>query len=490
MHQNIQHLALASRLDILKIHLEEIKPDIVALSEHKMPHSDLQRLNVNGFKLCSYFSRKTSVGGGVMILCKSNVVAKKIILPKVKDLILEKEFECSFTLIEADNFSFVLSCIYRTPEYRFQKPFLNKFENYLEILMKKYKNVVIVGDINIDVLENNLVYKRFCNILNMFNLHYLVNFPTRVTDTSKTAIDNIITNIHMNKNSKVSGLITEISDHDAQLLRIQNVSTRSWRQTKIKKFCRNFSKKNIDTLIHYLSRESWVDLFKAPVASKFIVFSNLFMYYLNVSCPKEWVTLKFNSNNWITQEIKNEKAKIIELSKLFRVTHDVTLKTSIKEKKKELKKSIDKAKKKYFDDQINKSDNTTKTTWKLLNQEIGIFNDNQVNISIYENDNIVINPVEVGTRFNDYFADVVDKEVVPKIDSTKMSHSKEYGGESSPVVLFRFEQITEQELSNVIHSFKNTSSSGLDEIPITLIKKSSKFYLETFASHHKFLPHK
>lgn len=54
-------------------------------------------------------------------------------------------------------------------------------------------------------------------------MKYLVNFPTRVTQHSKTAIDNFIKNIETNKSS-IHGVIrpTYISDHDGQLLKLTN----------------------------------------------------------------------------------------------------------------------------------------------------------------------------------------------------------------------------------------------------------------------------
>lgn len=49
-------------------------------------------------------------------------------------------------------------------------------------------------------------------------MQYLVNFPTRVTLESESAIDNFITNLP-NHLLVIEGLVTELSDHDAQLLK-------------------------------------------------------------------------------------------------------------------------------------------------------------------------------------------------------------------------------------------------------------------------------
>lgn len=46
-------------------------------------------------------------------------------------------------------------------------------------------------------------------------MYNLVTFPTWVTAESKSAIDNILTNISQIKLS-IPGVVTELSDHDAQ----------------------------------------------------------------------------------------------------------------------------------------------------------------------------------------------------------------------------------------------------------------------------------
>lgn len=50
----------------------------------------------------------------------------------------------------------------------------------------------------------------------------MVNFLTRVTEHSKTTVNNLITNIEPN-NLNVTGVITHISDHDGQILKLLNL---------------------------------------------------------------------------------------------------------------------------------------------------------------------------------------------------------------------------------------------------------------------------
>lgn len=48
-------------------------------------------------------------------------------------------------------------------------------------------------------------------------MNYMVDFPTRISDYKESAIDNFLTDIPTNK-LKIVGLITELSDHDGQIL--------------------------------------------------------------------------------------------------------------------------------------------------------------------------------------------------------------------------------------------------------------------------------
>lgn len=54
----------------------------------------------------------------------------------------------------------------------------------------------------------------------------MVNFLTRVTEHSKTSVDNLITNIELN-NLNVTGVITHISDHDGQILELLNLEPKN-----------------------------------------------------------------------------------------------------------------------------------------------------------------------------------------------------------------------------------------------------------------------
>ena len=72
IHHNVQHLP--SRQNLLEICLSETKPDIIALSEHKMTSEEIELLYISNYVVASHFSRELGRGGGVVILTKDNLV--------------------------------------------------------------------------------------------------------------------------------------------------------------------------------------------------------------------------------------------------------------------------------------------------------------------------------------------------------------------------------------------------------------------------------
>ncbi len=56
------------------------------------------------------------------------------------------------------------------------------------------------------------------NLLLSYNLYSIINFPTRVQNTSATAIDNIFIDVSQFESYTVNSIINGVSDHDAQLL--------------------------------------------------------------------------------------------------------------------------------------------------------------------------------------------------------------------------------------------------------------------------------
>ena len=71
--------------------------------------------------------------------------------------------------------------------------FWGKFDNTVEKAAEENIDLIILGDFNQDILKINS-NSPFLRILSKYNLQNIINEPTRVTNTTSTCIDLLLTN--------------------------------------------------------------------------------------------------------------------------------------------------------------------------------------------------------------------------------------------------------------------------------------------------------
>lgn len=330
-HQNIQYLS--TRIDALVITIEELKPDIVILSENKLTINEIMAINITGFKIASYYVRDHYEGGGVLILVSNGIEAKSI----SSSLNEDKIFESCAVEIALNKVKLIIAGVYRTPS-RNVDLFIEKFDLFLSRLRKINCNIIVGGDFNIDVLIDDNKKNNFVNVLNMHNMYYMITIPTRVTEDSETALDNFVSNIDR-KYFKVASLITALSDHDGQLLTMNDfVKFKSNKQ--LSKSVRVFNKENISRFITELQTEDWTELYQTTVTHKFSYFYNVLKYFFYKHFPKVNKRIKNKFTEWVDDEIKFERKNLINNYHFYRQNKNEQLQKLLKRGKKQYRKNI------------------------------------------------------------------------------------------------------------------------------------------------------
>lgn len=115
LHQNIA--GLFSKLDILKVALEELKNrkldiQVLCLSETFIQCGDEVILKLPNHKVAAYFSRCNIKRGGSMILVNKELDFK--IINICKELSISETFECCG--VEIPLYKLIIINIYRTPD--------------------------------------------------------------------------------------------------------------------------------------------------------------------------------------------------------------------------------------------------------------------------------------------------------------------------------------------------------------------------------------
>ena len=191
----------------------------------------------------------------------------------VSNYFVERDIEVCAIKLSLTNITLIILAIYRSPSGNFNN-FLQKLDTILNKLHNNKVEYVICGDVNINYLENCDRRQQLDALLNTYNLIGTVNFPTRIVKVSQTAIDNIY--IKKNRNYTIKPIINGLSDHDAQMIIIDNIILS--KQVSNPQYIRNYSNYNITKFQEMLSFELWDDVFTNDnVNNTFNVFLNTYL---------------------------------------------------------------------------------------------------------------------------------------------------------------------------------------------------------------------
>ena len=269
-HQNIR--GLKSKVDELTIALLSDHPHIMCLTEHHLKNYEINNLPIDHFKLGSKYCRQESKDGGVCIFVHNELEFSSISLDKYCK---EKDIEVCAVRINIIQIQLFILTVYKSPSGNFSN-FLKNLDNILNTWYNNKTIFVICGDANMNYLENGKKRQQLDALLQTYNIIGTVWFPTRKINGSSTAIDNIF--ITKTTNHTISPHINRLSDHDAQILEIEN--------TIVKKLSNNIfirrdiNDQSIQTFNLLLSYENWEEVFMEDESN--VSFNKFLNIYLRV----------------------------------------------------------------------------------------------------------------------------------------------------------------------------------------------------------------
>jgi hypothetical protein len=158
-------------------------------------------------------------------------------------------------------------------------------------------------------------------LLATYNLTRTVHFPTRIQNSSATAIDNIFIDITRNGNYAICPLVNGLSDHDAQIMKLNNINV--IRQSSETKTLRNFNKYSIT---EFQIKLSYDNIFgENDVNTIFNNFLNTYLRIFNSRFTKK-IQFKRNGNTWMTKGMKTSCVHKRELYMNCRNSNGIKLK--------------------------------------------------------------------------------------------------------------------------------------------------------------------
>jgi exonuclease III len=213
-HRNI--CGLQFKTDELVASLYPDLPDILCISEHYLNSIQIQLISPEEYNLGAEFCRQSFHKVGVcMYILKRFSFSVINILKYCKD----KDLEACAVKFKSSSMNICIFTVYRSPSGNFQF-LLNGLENILKKIYNPHIHIIICGDINVNYFDESKEKNELNDLLNSYNLDSIIQFPTRITNNSRTTIDNIFLDTTKFVNFIISALSNGLSDHNAQMLAI------------------------------------------------------------------------------------------------------------------------------------------------------------------------------------------------------------------------------------------------------------------------------
>lgn len=390
-------------------------------------------------------NREKELGGGVGILLKSGMISKQM------DFRQYSSFELLVVKIYLKDKQWcTLACIYRVLFVPITV-FLEEIVQLFEILVSLNERIILAGDINIHMDENELYANRFKDILYIFNIYQHVNFPTH---NMGHTIDIIAT---FDNNPVISNLVAnELTISHHYLVNFEVAINAEVRNEKTIWF-RKISMINSDVFQNNITDKLIISdcaTFKENVS----MYNEVLMNQLNTLAPLKSKNIKIVPNApWFDTEYENLRKLRRKAEKEYRRTGLQVHKENYRNLRKQTTDLAFLKKRKYYSDKIDNCPNN-KTLFSVINKLL----DKNQELILPSGDN----DKQLANSFAVFFTKKIENIRSKFQDVSTLTYSN-YAGNK----LTSFQCVTTDEIYQIVLSF-GLKCSPEDPIPADLLKKN------------------
>lgn len=482
-HQNIPYIK--GKIDITEDMLQDLLPDITLITEHGLKKEENGILKIDGYNLVGTYNRNSHKSGGCALLVKKDLHCEYI--DKYNSYGVDFHFEFTAGKIYTECYKLIIICIYRSPAFTPHR-FYELFERLLVAVLNDYgiqSKIIIAGDLNIDSKDENYHECDLPHLLQSFGLVNLVEDYTRITETSKTSIDYIITNLgDYVSQCKVLPRTIGVSDHEGQVLKFYFEKEPEISRSK---FQRCFKQQNLNDLNNDLAQTNWREILGNinSLEDKWNHFIQIFKVKLDKHCPLRKQPIKNGGSHRIklSETIKRHKDNMNINYIRFKDTGISTYKETYLHFKKLYKIGVRNEKKAQCIKKINNASNKSKTAWQLTDKLVQrnsrkSKHGSDENLSLIHEGETISEASEVANIFNNYFTSITteDEQHTPNEDNNSIHvNSNVLENIEEP---FSFSEINHNTVFKIIKNLPNKYSTGFDGISYNLIKKCQIYLIE------------
>ena len=466
-------------------------PDVLVIAETKLDFSFPNKQ----FKLDNYFepTRKdySDHSGGLI-----EYVRKGIVRNRLENFEL-KSFESIASEITICKNKWFLLSFYRTERNESKmeniKKFIKDLSSTLNEAYKKYDNILLMGDINIDMHDHNCIgFGEINEFMNLYGLKNLIKDKTCFFKGHESSIDVILTN-SSKKIFKTQTFELGVSDCHKLIstsfrshvprLKTKNISYRC-----IKNFDRDtFNQELSSNLSNSFTLSNTNDSYKLLL--------EIVSTTIDKHAPLKSKKIRGNQSRFMNKDLSKAIMKRSRLKSKYNKNPTPLNRQTFKKQRNLCVALKNKSIKKDFDTATTNLKHDSKAFYKVLNPYLS--NKSGLNcsdITLVEGDHIITDDSKIAKIFNDYYVNIIKHtsgnkptcvadnlppgsscdDILKEISKTFSNHpSIKMIKSKGPNQTFSMKMVTESEVLNVLKKIDAKKATGFDNIPPKIIKDSA-----------------
>lgn len=467
LHFNIR--SLRNKQPLIEVLLGSLvkTPDILVFTESWLTRNNKDSIILNGYYSFN-ITRERKLGGGVSIYVKQSIDASLL----EEYTFINSEIEICSIALKIHNEPYVVSAIYRP---RAKHEHIKEFESELIKVFNnntfKKSNTIIIGDININLLQH--VYHTptndFLNFMQTYNFLPIITRPTRFPEGNQNADPSLLDHIYVNfALPMLPGILHyKVTDHLPVFVNIAHPNTNI---EKIPVKFRVFSPESKQQFTRALAFITWEDLLiHDDINENFNTFFDNITKLYNKHFPIKTKIFSSNrfKNPWLTPGLLNSikrKNKLFKDMKLGMVTEH-----QYKTYRNCFNATIRSAKQLYYNRLFSSFRVNVKKMWQTVNKITKKASCKQNKITLVNDNEIVSDDKIVAEKFNKYFTNIAKKleSDLPKSSKDPMTYLSGRCDHDMPAP-----QTNLNDIFKIIKTLK-IKQCRTDDISVAIIKENA-----------------
>ena len=462
-HQNIR--GLAGKKDLLQNFILQKNIKIFAVTEtllqDKIPTS---LVDIRGY----VFERndRNNNGGGTGMYIKQDIEYIK------REDLADNDIEATWIEINQKNCkSFILGVVYRPPDSskHLSKNFDKKFINTIEKVNNENKEILIVGDLNINYLSKDS-HLQLKESIALQGMHQIIKEATRTTIDTKTLIDIILTNRPDNLCS-ASVILSTLSDHDiiGCKRKINNIKASSIIIT-----CRDYKNYDHIKVNAELSETDWSAVYNSEhVNTSWNALKEILTNIINKHAPLIQKSVKGKKSPWLSREVKAEMNSCDSLRRKFQRTRSGKDHQAYKQQRNKTNISVRKAKQEHHRKLLNDSSSNSQKFWKAI-KNIFPTKEKSLSAKLFIVDNITYSiPSDIASKFCTFFSGIATHLKSKSNLFKNFIWARPFPNQNKTYTTFKFRQVTVNEVFKQLKGLQRKKSCGVDNLAAGYLKDSA-----------------